>query len=60
MQHKEATGAEVTVEFDEDLISGRGHAFLSSAATELTNLRGGLVGSIPDKKRRQKVRGLTQ
>lgn len=50
MQHKEAAGAEVAVEFDEDLIGGCGHALLYGAATELTNLRRGLVRSIPDKK----------
>lgn len=39
MQHKEATGAEVAVEFDEDLIGGGGHALLHRATTELTDLR---------------------
>lgn len=48
MQHKEAAGAEVTVEFDEDLIGGGGHALLYGVAAELTDLRRGLVGSIPD------------
>lgn len=28
MQHKEATGAEVAMEFDEDLIGSGGHALL--------------------------------
>lgn len=50
MQHKEAAGAEVAVEFDEDLIGGGGHALLYGAATELTNLRRSLVGSIPNEK----------
>lgn len=48
MQHKEAAGAEVAVEFDEDLIGGGGHALLYGVTTELTDLRRGLVGSIPD------------
>lgn len=48
MQHKEATGAEVAVEFDEDLIGGGGHALLHRATTELTDLRRALVRSIPD------------
>ncbi len=48
MQHEEAAGAEVAVEFDEDLIGGGGYALLYRVAAELTNLRGGLVGSIPD------------
>lgn len=48
MQHKEAAGTEVTVEFDEDLISGGGHTVLHGVAAELTDLRRGLVGSVPD------------
>lgn len=48
MQHEEAAGAEVAVELDEDLIGGGGHALLHRGAAELTNLRRGLVGSIPD------------
>lgn len=48
MQHKEATGAEVAMEFDEDLISSGGHALLHRASTELTNLRRALVRSIPE------------
>lgn len=47
MQHKEAAGAEVAVELDEDLIGGGGHALLYRVATELTNLWWGLVGAIP-------------
>lgn len=47
-QHEEAAGAEVAVELDEDLIGGGVHAFLDGAAAELTNLRRGLVRSIPD------------
>lgn len=39
MQHKEAAGAEVTVEFDEDLIGSGGHALLHRVAAELTDLR---------------------
>lgn len=48
MQHKEAAGAEVAVEFDEDLIGGGGHTLLYGVAAELADLRRGLVGSIPD------------
>lgn len=48
MQHEEAAGAEVAVELDEDLIGGGGHALLCRGAAELTNLRRGLVGSVPD------------
>lgn len=48
MKLKEATGAEVTVELDEDLIGSGGHTLLGRAATELADLRGGLVRSIPD------------
>ena len=51
MQHKEATGAEVAVELDEDLIGGGGHALLYRTAAELTDLRRGLVRSIPDRGR---------
>lgn len=47
MKLKEAAGAEVTVELDENLISGGGHAFLYRAAAELTDLRRGLIRSIP-------------
>lgn len=47
MQHEEAAGAEVAVELDEDLIGGGGHAVLDRVSTELTNLRRGLVGSVP-------------
>lgn len=47
MQHKEATGAEVTVELDEDLICCGRHTILYRVATEQTNLRWGLVGPIP-------------
>lgn len=39
MQHKEAAGAEVAVEFDEDLIGGGGHPLLKGIAAELTDLR---------------------
>lgn len=48
MQHEEAAGAEVAVELDEDLIGSGGHALLRRGAAELANLRGGLVGSVPD------------
>lgn len=48
MQHKEATGAEVAVELDEDLIGSGGHTLVYRVSAELTNLRWGLVGSIPD------------
>lgn len=48
MQHEEAAGAEVAVELDEDLIGGGGHALLRRGTAELTNLRRGLVGSVPD------------
>lgn len=47
MQHKEATGAEVTVEFDEDLISSRGHTLLYRVATKWTDLWRSLVRPIP-------------
>lgn len=48
MQHEEAAGAEVAVELDEDLIGGGGYALLCRGAAELTNLRRGLVRSVPD------------
>lgn len=48
MKLKEAAGAEVTVELDEDLVGRGRHALLCWAATELANLRRGLVRSIPD------------
>lgn len=38
MQLKEAAGAEVAVELDEDLIGSGGHALLYRAATKLTDL----------------------
>lgn len=63
MQHEEAAGAEVTVEFDEDLIGGGGHAFLNRVAAELTDLRGGLVRSVPECKEGEGVevkRGLKE
>lgn len=37
-KHKEATGAEVTVEFDENLIGGGRHALLDGIAAELADL----------------------
>lgn len=48
-KHKEAAGAEVAVEFDEDLIGSCGHTLLHGVPTELTDLRRSLVWSIPDK-----------
>lgn len=53
MQHKEAAGAEVAVELDEDLIGSGGHALLYRTAAELTDLRRGLVGSVPDTERQR-------
>lgn len=47
MQHKEATGAEVTVEFDEDLIGSCGHTLLYRVATKRTDLWRSLVRPIP-------------
>lgn len=48
MKLEEATGAEVAVKLDEDLIGCGGHTFLHRGTTELANLRWVLVGSIPD------------
>lgn len=39
MKHKEATGAKVTVELNENLIGCCGHGLLNRGSTELTNLR---------------------
>lgn len=47
-KHKEAAGAEVTVEFDENLIGGGGHALLDGVAAELADLGWSLVGSVPE------------
>lgn len=47
MQLKEAAGAEVAVELDEDLIGSGGHALLYRAATKLTDLGWALVRSVP-------------
>lgn len=47
MKHKEAAGAEVTVEFDENLICGGGHALLNGIAAELADLGWSLVGPVP-------------
>lgn len=47
-KHKEATGAEVTVEFDENLIGGGRHALLDGIAAELADLGWSLVGPIPE------------
>lgn len=47
MKHKEAAGAEVTVEFDENLIGRGGHALLDRVAAELTDLGRSLVRPIP-------------
>lgn len=47
-KHKEAAGAEVTVEFDEHLIGGGGHALLDGVAAKLADLRWSLVGPVPE------------
>lgn len=46
-ENEEATGAEVTVELDEDVVGGAVDCLLGGATTELTNLRGALVRAIP-------------
>lgn len=48
MKHKKAAGAEVTVELDENLIGGGGHALLDGVAAELADLRRSLVRSVPE------------
>lgn len=48
MKHKEAAGAEVTVELDENLIGSGGHALLDRVTAELANLWRSLVGPIPE------------
>lgn len=48
MKHKEAAGAEVTVELDEDVIGSGGHALLDRVTAELANLWRSLVGPIPE------------
>lgn len=48
MKHKEAAGAEVAVELDENLIGGGGHALLDRAAAELADLGRSLVGPVPE------------
>lgn len=48
MKHKEAAGAEVAVELDENLIGGGGHALLDRAAAELADLGWSLVGPVPE------------
>lgn len=60
MKLKEATGAEVTVELDEDLIGSGGHTLLSRAATKLADLRRGLVRSIPDTQEHRQGEGGVQ
>lgn len=47
MQDEEAAGAEVAVELQEDVVGGAGDGFLHRAATELPELRGGLVRAVP-------------
>lgn len=48
MKHKEAAGAEVTVELDENLIGSGGNALLDRVPAELADLRRSLVGPIPE------------
>lgn len=48
MKHKEAAGAEVTVEFDENLIGSGGHALLDSTAAKLADLGWSLIGTVPE------------
>lgn len=48
LKHKEAAGAEVTVELDENLIGGGGHALLDRVAAELADLGRTLVGPVPE------------
>lgn len=47
-KHKEAAGAEVAVEFDENLIGSGGHTLLDRAAAELADLGWSLVGAVPE------------
>lgn len=46
-KHKEAAGAEVTMEFDENLIGSGGHALLDSIAAKLADLGWSLIGPVP-------------
>lgn len=48
MKHKEAAGAEVAVELDENLIGCGGHALLDRVAAELADLGRSLVGPVPE------------
>lgn len=48
LKHKEAAGAEVAVELDDNLIGGGGHALLDRVAAELADLGRSLVGPVPE------------